>query len=67
MDFPKISANIYNALNDNQRDFLNIVQEHFPNVIKDGIVDFDALKEVMGNIEQPGGEEKYELTWAGKH
>ncbi len=67
MNYPKISASIYNALDDNQRDFLNIVQEHFPNVIKDGIVDFDALKEVMGNIEQPEGEEKYELTWAGKH
>ncbi len=66
MNYPKISASIYNALDDNQRDFLNIVQEHFPNVIKDGIVDFDALKEAMGNIEQPEGEEKYELTWAGK-
>lgn len=34
-------------------------------MIKDGQVDFDALKEELGQFEEVDGE-KYELTWSGK-
>lgn len=37
----------------------------FPNVIKDGFVDFDALKEELGEIKEIENQ-KYELTWWGK-
>ena len=33
--------------------------------VKDGEVDFEALKEELGQFEEVGSE-KYELTWAGK-
>lgn len=37
----------------------------FPSAVKDGEVDFEALKEELGQFEEVGSE-KYELTWAGK-
>lgn len=37
----------------------------FPSIIKDGEVDFTALKEELGIFEETG-KEQYELTWAGK-
>lgn len=37
----------------------------FPSVVKDGEVDFEALKEELGQFAEVGNE-KYELTWAGK-
>lgn len=37
----------------------------FPSAVKDGEVDFEALKEELGQYEEVGSE-KYELTWAGK-
>ena len=37
----------------------------FPSIIKDGEVDFTALKEELGIFEEIG-KEHYELTWAGK-
>jgi len=45
------------------------LKQLFPDVVKDGTVDFDALKEELGqfqNEEAEGKTEKYELTWAGK-
>ena len=66
MNYPKIEANVYNAGEENPKTFLEVVSKYFPDVIKDGNVDFDALKEAMGIIDNPEGEEKYELTWAGK-
>ncbi len=41
------------------------LRQLFPEVVKDGSVDFDLLRELLGG-DPAGGSEKYELTWAGK-
>lgn len=58
---PKISKQI----NDRKGENIKKLARIFPDVIKDGMVDFEALKEELGEYEE-AGEEKYELTWAGK-
>lgn len=45
--------------------FLSLVGQYFPEAIKDGEVDFAALKEEMGEFPQISSEH-YEFTWAGK-
>lgn len=45
--------------------FLSLVGQYFPEAIKDGEVDFTALKEEMGEFPQVSSEH-YEFTWAGK-
>ena len=45
--------------------FLSLVSQYFPEAIKDGEVDFTALKEEMGEFPQVSSEH-YEFTWAGK-
>lgn len=45
--------------------FLDIVGQYFPEAIKDGEVDFTALKEEMGEFAEVGPEH-YNFTWAGK-
>ena len=45
--------------------FLSIVAQYFPEAIKDGEVDFTALKEEMGEFHKVGSEH-YDFTWAGK-
>lgn len=45
--------------------FLSLVGQYFPEAIKDGEVDFTALKEEMGDFPQISSEH-YEFTWAGK-
>ena len=37
----------------------------FPSAVKDGEVDFEALREELGLFEEVDSE-KYELTWSGK-
>lgn len=37
----------------------------FPQVMADGRVDFDALRQVLGDAVEDG-EERYGLTWKGK-
>lgn len=49
------------GVNDN----LEKLKALFPSVVKDGFVDFKALKEELGEIEEVGVE-KYNLTWLGK-
>lgn len=49
------------GVNDN----LEKLKALFPSVVKDGFVDFTALKEELGEIEEVG-DEKYNLTWWGK-
>lgn len=61
MNERKISQNIF----DTEQDNLQKLAELFPAVVKDGQVDFDALKEELGTFEEVSSE-KYELTWAGK-
>ncbi len=57
----KISEEINHIKKDNIKKLAQI----FPGVMKDGAIDFDALREELGEYEE-GIEEKYELTWAGK-
>ena len=52
---------IFNTVNENVR----ALEALFPSVVRDGQVDFEALKEELGQFEEVGPE-KYGLTWAGK-
>lgn len=61
MDYTKVPQEINNIVEDN----VKLLGQLFPSVVKDGQVDFEALKEELGQFEEVG-KEKYELTWAGK-
>jgi len=61
MELKKISQEIYNPVNENVKKLAKL----FPAAVKDGQVDFDALKQELGQFEEVG-KEKYELTWPGK-
>ncbi len=61
MEYKKVNQNINNIVNDNVRKLESI----FPSVVKDGEVDFEALREELGQFKEVESE-KYELTWAGK-
>lgn len=52
-------------INDIVGDNVKKLAQLFPAVVKDGEVDFEALKEELGQFQEVGSE-KYELTWAGK-
>lgn len=68
MDFKKISEGILGEEyipKTNTELFLSMVAQYFPEAIKDGEVDFTALKEEMGEFSEVGSEH-YEFTWAGK-
>lgn len=61
MEYKKLSERISDPVNDN----VKALERIFPSAVKDGEVDFEALKEELGNFKKVG-KEKYELTWAGK-
>jgi len=61
MDYSKLTPEIFNA----PVDSLSKLAALFPSAVKDGEVDFAALREELGQFEEVGAE-KYELTWAGK-
>lgn len=61
MEDKKVSMQINDFINDN----VQALAQLFPSAVKDGQVDFEALKEELGQFEEVG-KEKYELTWAGK-
>ena len=61
MKINKVDSNINYFQNDN----LNKLAQIFPSVVKDGEVDFKALKEELGLFSEVS-DEKYEFTWAGK-
>ena len=61
MEYKKVNQNINNIVNEQVKKLERI----FPSVVKDGEVDFEALKEELGQFEEVENE-KYELTWAGK-
>ena len=68
MDFKKISEGILGEEDipkTNTELFLSMVAQYFPEAIKDGEVDFTALKEEMGEFHEVGSEH-YDFTWAGK-
>lgn len=52
-------------INDIVGDNVKKLAQLFPSAVKDGEVDFEALKEELGQFQEVGSE-KYELTWAGK-
>ncbi|WP_127836301.1 site-specific DNA-methyltransferase [Clostridium prolinivorans] len=57
----KVSKEIFNPINEN----IKKLESLFPEIVKDGQVDFEALKQELGQFEEVG-KEKYELTWPGK-
>ncbi|MCM1160138.1 MAG: site-specific DNA-methyltransferase [Roseburia sp.] len=61
MENRRVNQNINNNVNEQVRKLESL----FPSVVKDGEVDFEALKEELGQFTEVGSE-KYELTWAGK-
>lgn len=61
MEYKKVNQNINDIVNEQVRKLESI----FPSAVKDGEVDFDALREELGQFQEVN-DEKYELTWAGK-
>lgn len=57
----KVPQQISDIVGDNVKKLAQL----FPSAVKDGEVDFEALKEELGQYEEVGSE-KYEFTWAGK-
>lgn len=56
-----LKQEIFNEVNEN----VKALERLFPSAVKDGQVDFEALKEELGQFEEVGPE-KYGLTWSGK-
>ena len=52
-------------INDIVGDNVKKLAQLFPSAVKDGEVDFEALREELGEFQEVGSE-KYELTWSGK-
>lgn len=61
MEYTKVQQQMNDIVGDNVKKLAQL----FPAVVKDGEVDFEALKEELGQFQEVGSE-KYELTWAGK-
>lgn len=61
MEYKKVNQNVNNIVNEQVKKLAQL----FPSVVKDGEVDFEALKEELGQFTEVGSE-KYEFTWAGK-
>lgn len=56
-----LKQEIFNEVSEN----VKALEKLFPSAVKDGQVDFQALKEELGQFEEVGPE-KYGLTWSGK-
>ena len=61
MEFHKINKELGDLVSDNVKKLESI----FPSVVKDGEVDFEELKEILGDFNEVG-KEKYEMNWVGK-
>ena len=61
MESSKVKQELFDVNNENLQKLASL----FPSAVKDGQLDIDALKEELGQCEEVG-QEKYELTWAGK-
>lgn len=44
---------------------IDVLASLFPDAVTDGIVDFDALKDLLGDTAAPNGTEAYGLRWPG--
>lgn len=64
MEFEKVQKGIFNVVSGN----VKRLAELFPSVVKDGQVDFEALKSELGEFETVSDKlsEQYGLGWAGK-
>ena len=56
-----LKQEIFNEINEN----VKALERLFPSAVKDGQVDFQALKEELGQFEEVGTE-RYGLNWSGK-
>lgn len=61
MKYYKVEESLVNLANDNVKKIESI----FPSVVKDGEVDFEELRELLGNLKEVD-KEKYEMNWVGK-
>lgn len=61
MENNKVSQQINDIVGENVQKLAAL----FPAAVKDGEVDFEALREELGQFKEVSAE-KYELTWAGK-
>jgi adenine-specific DNA-methyltransferase len=61
MEYRKVPQQINDIVGDNVKKLAQL----FPSAVKDGEVDFETLKEELGQFHSVGVE-KYELNWAGK-
>ncbi len=66
--FEKVPVGIFDKVKTNKEEFvekfIDELEELFPDTVKDGKVDFQALLERFGEYEDR--DERYELTWVGK-
>ena len=62
MQYYKIEKTLGNLVNENIKKLKSI----FPSVVKDGQVDFEELRELLGDFEEVD-KEKYEINWVGKN
>ena len=61
MEYKKVPQQINDIVGDN----VKLLAQIFPSAVKDGQVDFEALREELGEFEEVGTE-KYDFTWTGK-
>lgn len=61
----ELNKKVSEKVNSIREDNLKKLAQLFPEIIKDGQVDFKALREELGEFEEVK-EEKYQFTWVGK-
>lgn len=61
----ELENRVSEQINDIKKENLEKLAQLFPEIIKDGQVDFKALREELGEFEEVK-EEKYQFTWVGK-
>ena len=61
----ELNKKVSEKVNSIKEDNLKKLAQLFPEIIKDGQVDFKALREELGEFEEVK-EEKYQFTWVGK-
>lgn len=68
--FEKVPEGVFNKVEYNKQEFINKfiddLEGLFPETVKDGIVDFQALLDRFGEYEESNKIEKYNMTWVGK-
>ena len=60
-----LDIKVKRKINDIKRENFEKLSKLFPTSIKDGQIDFEVLKEELGNFQEVKNE-KYELNWTGK-